>query len=188
VVPSGEVLARYHVPDWLHPDQGAGYAKTLEVDLTTLAPRLSAPFFVDNVHPLEDYAGTPIDFVFVGTCTNGRIEDLRQVAEVLRGRRVAEGVRLLVVPASSEVLKQAMAEGVLQTLVEAGATIGTPGCGPCMGRHLGVAADGERVVSTANRNFRGRMGAPSAEVFLASPRTAALAALTGRIPGEEEEP
>lgn len=188
VVPSGEILRRYHVPDWLFPDEGARYEKTLAIDLATLTPRLSVPFFVDNVHPTAEYAGTPVDFVFVGTCTNGRIEDLRQVAEVLKGKRVAEGVRLLVVPASSEVLKQAVEEGVLQTLIEAGATIGTPGCGPCMGRHMGVAAEGERVVSTANRNFRGRMGAASAEVYLASPRTAALAALTGRIPGEEEEP
>ncbi|WP_293179008.1 aconitase family protein, partial [Oceanithermus sp.] len=151
-----------------------------------LAPRLAAPFYVDNVHALGDYAGAEVDFVFVGTCTNGRIEDLRAAAEVLRGRRVAPGTRMLVVPASSQVLEQAMEEGVLQTLVEAGATIGTPGCGPCMGRHMGVAASGERVVSTANRNFRGRMGAADAEVFLASPRTAALAAVLGRIPGEEE--
>lgn len=188
VVPSGELLRRYEVPDWLYPDASAHYEKTLEIDLAALSPRLSAPFYVDNVHPTAAYAGTEVDFVFIGTCTNGRIEDLREAARVLEGKRVAEGVRMLVVPASSEVLKQAMEEGVLQTLIAAGATIGTPGCGPCMGRHMGVAAEGERVVSTANRNFRGRMGAASAEVFLASPRTAALAALTGRIPGEEENP
>lgn len=141
---------------------------------------------MDNVHPVAAHSGQEVDFVFVGTCTNGRIEDLRAVAEVLRGRRIAPGVRLLVVPASSRVLQQAMEEGILQTLVEAGATIGTPGCGPCMGRHLGVAADGERVVSTANRNFRGRMGSASAEVYLASPKTAALAALAGKIIPEEE--
>ncbi len=188
VVPSGEILERYPVPEWLYPDPNARYAKTLEIDLTELTPRLSVPFYVDNVHPAAAYAGTEVDFVFIGTCTNGRIEDLRAAAEVLKGKRIADGVRMLVVPASSEVLKQAMEEGVLQTLIEAGATIGTPGCGPCMGRHMGVAADGERVVSTANRNFRGRMGSASAEVYLASPRTAALAALTGRIPGEEENP
>ena len=186
VVPSGEILKRYDVPPWVFPDPGASYARLLEIDLGTLTPRLSAPFQVDNVHPVAAYSGREIDFVFVGTCTNGRIEDLRAVAEVLRGKRVAPGVRLLVVPASSQVLKQAMEEGILQTLVEAGATIGTPGCGPCMGRHLGVAADGERVVSTANRNFRGRMGSPSAEVYLASPKTAALAALAGKIIPEED--
>jgi len=186
VVPSGEILELYQVPGWLRPTAGARYARELEIDLEELTPRLAAPFYVDNVHPLHDHAGAEVDFVFVGTCTNGRIEDLRAAAEVLRGRRVAPTTRMLVVPASSEVLKQAMAEGVLQTLIEAGATIGTPGCGPCMGRHMGVAAGGERVVSTANRNFRGRMGSPGAEVFLASPRTAALAALLGRIPDEEE--
>ena len=186
VVPSGEILRRYEVPDWLYPDPDARYTKTLELDLAELSPRLSVPFYVDNVHPAAEYAGTEVDFVFIGTCTNGRIEDLRAAAEVLKGKRIAEGVRMLVVPASSEVLKQAMEEGVLQTLIEAGATIGTPGCGPCMGRHMGVAADGERVVSTANRNFRGRMGSASAEVYLASPRTAALAAALGRIPGEED--
>ncbi len=186
VAPSGEVLDFYEVPDWLRVGEDAAYVRELEIDLGALAPRLAAPFYVDNVHALGDYAGAEVDFVFVGTCTNGRIEDLRAAAEVLRGRRVAPGARMLVVPASSQVLEQAMEEGVLQTLVEAGATIGTPGCGPCMGRHMGVAASGERVVSTANRNFRGRMGAADAEVFLASPRTAALAAVLGRIPGEEE--
>ncbi len=186
VVPSGEILKRYDVPPWVFPDPEASYARTLEIDLGALTPRLSAPFQVDNVHPVAAHSGQEVDFVFVGTCTNGRIEDLRAVAEVLRGRRIAPGVRLLVVPASSRVLQQAMEEGILQTLVEAGATIGTPGCGPCMGRHLGVAADGERVVSTANRNFRGRMGSASAEVYLASPKTAALAALAGKIIPEEE--
>ena len=186
VVPSGEILELYDVPDWLYPDEDAHYEKTLEIDLSTLRPRLAAPFYVDNVHPVADYAGTEVDYVFVGTCTNGRIEDLRELAEVLKGRRVAPGVRLLVVPASDQVLKEALKEGIVETLIEAGAVLGTPGCGPCMGRHLGVAAEGERVVSTANRNFRGRMGAPSAEVFLASPRTAGLAAVLGRIPSKEE--
>jgi len=186
VAPSGEILDLYEVPDWLRAGEDAAYARELEIDLSELAPRLAAPFYVDNVHALGDYAGAEVDFVFVGTCTNGRIEDLRAAAEVLRGRRVATGTRMLVVPASSQVLQQAMAEGVLETLIEAGATIGTPGCGPCMGRHMGVVASGERVVSTANRNFKGRMGSPEAEVFLASPRTAALAALLGHIPDEEE--
>ena len=186
VVPSGEILELYDVPDWLYPDENAHYEKTLEIDLSTLRPRLAAPFYVDNVHPVADYAGTEVDYVFVGTCTNGRLEDLRELAEVLKGRRVAPGVRLLVVPASDQVLKEALKEGIVETLIEAGAVLGTPGCGPCMGRHLGVAAEGERVVSTANRNFRGRMGAPSAEVFLSSPRTAGLAAVLGRIPGEED--
>jgi methanogen homoaconitase large subunit len=186
VVPSGEILELYDVPDWLYPDDDAHYEKTLEIDLSQLRPRLAAPFYVDNVHPVTEYAGTEIDYVFVGTCTNGRLEDLRELAEVLKGRRVAPGVRLLVVPASDQVLRDALKEGIVETLIEAGAVLGTPGCGPCMGRHLGVAAEGERVVSTANRNFKGRMGAPSAEVFLASPRTAGLAAVLGRIPGEEE--
>jgi methanogen homoaconitase large subunit len=127
-----------------------------------------------------------VDQVFIGTCTNGRIEDLRAAAKVLKGRRVAPGVRLLVIPASSQVLEEAARDGTLLTLLEAGATIGTPGCGPCMGRHMGVLAPGEVCVSTSNRNFRGRMGAPDAEIYLASPRVAAASAVAGYIATPED--
>ncbi len=181
VVPSGEILEQYAVPEWLYPDPDAAYAREVEIDLSTLTPRVSVPFFVDNVHEVQAVQGKKVDVVFVGTCTNGRLEDLHAVAEVLRGRRVAPGVRLLVIPASSQVLEEAAKDGTLLTLLQAGATIGTPGCGPCMGRHLGVLAPGEVCVSTSNRNFKGRMGAPDAEIYLASPRVAAASAVAGYI-------
>ncbi|AEB11422.1 3-isopropylmalate dehydratase large subunit [Marinithermus hydrothermalis] len=181
VVPSGEILEQYAVPEWLYPDPDAVYAREVEIDLSTLTPRVSVPFFVDNVHEVQAVQGKKVDVVFVGTCTNGRLEDLHAVAEVLRGRRVAPGVRMLVIPASSQVLEEAAKDGTLLTLIQAGATIGTPGCGPCMGRHLGVLAPGEVCVSTSNRNFKGRMGAPDAEIYLASPRVAAASAVAGYI-------
>lgn len=186
VVPSGEILEMYRVPDWLYPDPDARYARVVEIDLSSLTPRVAVPFYVDNVHEVAEVRGKRVDQVFIGTCTNGRIEDLRAAAEVLKGRRVAPGVRLLVVPASSQVLEEAARDGTLLTLLEAGATIGTPGCGPCMGRHMGVLAPGEVCVSTSNRNFRGRMGAPDAEIYLASPRVAAASAVAGYITTPED--
>jgi methanogen homoaconitase large subunit len=186
VVPSGEILEMYRVPDWLYPDPDARYARVVEIDLSSLTPRVAVPFYVDNVHEVAEVRGKRVDQVFIGTCTNGRIEDLRAAAEVLKGRRVAPGVRLLVVPASSQVLEEAARDGTLLTLLEAGATIGTPGCGPCMGRHMGVLAPGEVCVSTSNRNFRGRMGAPDAEIYLASPRVAAASAVVGYIATPED--
>ncbi len=181
VVPSGEILERYRVPSWLYPDPDARYVREVEIDLSSLTPRVSVPFYVDNVQTVETVMGKKVDQVFVGTCTNGRLDDLHQVAAVLKGRKVAPGVRLLVIPASSQVLEEATADGTLLTLLQAGATIGTPGCGPCMGRHQGVLAPGEVCVSTSNRNFKGRMGAADAEIYLASPRVAAASAVAGFI-------
>ncbi|MER3480867.1 MAG: hypothetical protein C4327_10410, partial [Meiothermus sp.] len=177
VVPSGEILELYDLPGWLYPDPDAVYVREVEIDLSTLTPRVSVPFYVDNVQAVDSVMGKKVDQVFVGTCTNGRLDDLHQVAEVLRGRKVAPGVRMLVIPASSQVLEEATADGTLLTLLQAGATLGTPGCGPCMGRHQGVLAPGEVCVSTSNRNFRGRMGAADAEIYLASPRVAAASAV-----------
>ncbi|UCH25034.1 MAG: 3-isopropylmalate dehydratase large subunit [Trueperaceae bacterium] len=176
----GEALGAYEVPDWLAVDE-ASYETTVEIDLSGLRPSLSVPFFVDNVHPVENHLGVPVDQVFVGTCTNGRLDDLRAVAAILEGRRVAERTRLLIIPASSTVLEQAVADGTVATLLAAGAVFGTPGCGPCMGRHMGVLAPGEVCVSTSNRNFMGRMGSPEAKIFLASPEVAAASALAGAI-------
>jgi methanogen homoaconitase large subunit len=179
VPPSGEVLEAYEVPDWLAVDPEARYAKDLEIDLSRLEPVVAVPYAVDNVHVAQAYLGVPVDQVFVGTCTNGRLDDLHTVAAILRGKRVAEGTRLLVIPASSKVLEEAAGDGTLSTLIAAGATIGVPGCGPCMGRHMGVLAPGEVCVSTSNRNFIGRMGSPEAKIFLASPAVAAATALNG---------
>ena len=131
--------------------------------------------------PAGDLGDVRVDMVFIGTCTNGRLEDLRAAAEILRGRRVAPGVRLLVIPASARILRDAVADGTLATLLEAGASIGTPGCGPCIGRHMGVIGAGEVCLSTANRNFRGRMGSPEGSIYLGSPETAAATALRGVI-------
>lgn len=181
VVPSGEILSLYDIPEWLYPDPDAVYVKSVEIDLSTLTPRVSVPFYVDNVEEVSAVMGKKVDQVFVGTCTNGRLDDLHQVAAILKGRRVAAGVRMLVIPASSQVLEAATADGTLLTLLQAGATIGTPGCGPCMGRHQGVLAPGEVCVSTSNRNFKGRMGAADAEIYLASPRVAAASAIAGFI-------
>jgi methanogen homoaconitase large subunit len=181
VPPSGPILTEYAVPDWLVLDPEAHYHKVVDIDLSSLRPVVSAPFEVDNVFPVEDYLGTPVDQVFIGTCTNGRLDDLQVVADIVRGKRVAETTRLLIIPASSQVLEAAVADGTFATLLAAGATFGTPGCGPCMGRHMGVLAPGEVCVSTSNRNFIGRMGSPEAKIFLASPAVAAATALTGVI-------
>jgi methanogen homoaconitase large subunit len=181
VVPSGEILQMYQVPEWLYPDQGASYAREVEINLSTLTPRVSVPFYVDNVESVDQVMGKRVDQVFIGTCTNGRLEDLHDAAKILKGHRVASHTRLLIIPASSEVLEAATADGTLLTLLQAGGTIGTPGCGPCMGRHQGVLAPGEVCVSTSNRNFKGRMGAADAEIYLASPRVAAASAVAGFI-------
>jgi methanogen homoaconitase large subunit len=181
VVPGGEILELYDVPGWVYPDEGAAYVREIELDLSVLNPRMSAPSEVDNVHDVSELRGLRVDQVFIGTCTNGRLEDLHAAAEVLRGRRVSPGTRLLVIPASSQVMEQAMEDGTLLTLQRAGAALGTPGCGPCMGRHQGVLAPGEVCVSTSNRNFIGRMGDKDARVYLASPAVAAATAVMGRI-------
>ena len=181
VVPGGEILTMYDVPDWVYPDEGAKYVKEITIDLSSLTPRMSVPSYVDNVETVSSLRGKRVDQVFIGTCTNGRLEDLHVAAAILKGRKVAAHTRLLVIPASSEVLEQAMADGSLLTIIQAGATLSTPGCGPCMGRHQGVLAPGEVCVSTSNRNFIGRMGDAKAEIYLASPAVAAATAIMGSI-------
>ncbi|MGB9754767.1 3-isopropylmalate dehydratase large subunit [Roseiflexus castenholzii] len=168
-------------PSWLRVEEGARYSRTVEVDLDTLEPQISVPHFVDNVRDLSELGRVEVDVVYIGTCTNGHANDMAAAARILRGRKVARGVRLLVVPASSEALQQATADGTLATLLEAGAAIGTPGCGACIGRHMGVLAPGEVCLFTGNRNFRGRMGSPEAQIYLASPEVAAATAVLGYI-------
>jgi 3-isopropylmalate/(R)-2-methylmalate dehydratase large subunit len=170
----------------LYPDPDAPYEAEYVYRLEDLEPMVACPHSVDHVRPLREVAGTRIDMAFIGTCTNGRLEDIAAAAEILRGRRIAPGVRLLVIPASREVLEEALRRGFIQTLVEAGAMIGVPGCGPCMGNHMGIPAPGEVVISSGSRNFRGRMGTPDAEIYLASPAVVAASALRGVITDPRE--
>ena len=165
----------------IRPDPDAAYEKTFEIDARQLTPVVSHPHQVDNVKPIEQVEGTPIDQVFVGSCTNGRTGDLRLVAQLLHGKKRHPRTRLVVIPASRRVYLECLQEGILKSLVEAGAAVDSPGCGPCGGIHLGILGDNERCLSTTNRNFHGRMGNPSSFVYLASPATAAATALHGKI-------
>lgn len=165
----------------LLPDSDAPYAATHHYRAADLEPYVACPHSVDNVVPLSAVAGTRVQQAFLGTCTNGRLEDLAAAAEIIRGKRVAPGVRFLVIPASSEVLKAALERGYIQAFVEAGAVIGVPGCGPCMGNHMGIPAPGEVTISSANRNFRGRMGTADSEIYLANPAVVAASAVVGSI-------
>jgi len=170
----------------LYPDSDAHYRAEYAIDLGRLEPLVACPSEVTNVAPLSAVAGRRVDLAFIGTCSNGRYEDLAAAATILDGRHVHPQTRLLVVPASSQVYQQSAANGALARLVAAGAIIGPPGCGPCMGNHLGVPGPGEVVISTANRNFKGRMGQPGARIYLASPAVVAAAAVEGRIPSPEQ--
>jgi 3-isopropylmalate/(R)-2-methylmalate dehydratase large subunit len=170
----------------LYPDADATYLERHTVQLDAIEPVVALPHSPAKLAPLSQVAGTRVQQAFIGTCTNGRLEDLAAAAKVLQGRTVAPGTRLIVIPASSEVLAAALAAGYITTFIEAGAMLGVPGCGPCMGNHLGIPADGETVISTANRNFRGRMGNREAQIYLASPAVVAASAVLGRIPSRED--
>ncbi|MFQ6059343.1 MAG: 3-isopropylmalate dehydratase large subunit, partial [Anaerolineae bacterium] len=162
-----------------HADPDATYARVIEYDVSDLEPQVAFPHLPSNVRPLSRVGEVPIDQVFIGSCTNGRISDLRLAAQVLRGRRVHPRVRCLIIPGDGVAYRCALAEGLIETFVEAGAVVGMPTCGPCLGGHMGVLAAGERCVSTTNRNFVGRMGHPESEVYLANPAVAAASAVLG---------
>jgi 3-isopropylmalate/(R)-2-methylmalate dehydratase large subunit len=167
-------------------DRDASYERVIEYDVSDLSPQVARPHTVDNVVPVGQVAGTRVDQAFIGTCTNGRLEDFEVAARILRGRKVAPHTRLLILPASREVLLSVLAEGLATDLVNAGAVVLNPGCGPCLGAHEGVMAPGEVTVSTANRNFKGRMGCKDSEIYLASPATVAASAVTGEITDPRE--
>lgn len=162
-------------------DKDASYAKKITIDVSGMEPQVAMPHLPENVKPVSAVAGTPVDQVFIGSCTNGRLRDLELAASVLKGRRVHPDVRMMVIPASYEVYRAAMKNGLMDIFIDAGAAVSTPSCGPCLGGHLGILAAGERCVSTSNRNFVGRMGSPKSEVVLASPLVAAASAVAGSI-------
>jgi len=168
------------------PDADAVYEQTINIDVANLEPAVAKPHTVDNIALAKELKGTKIQQVFIGTCTNGRLEDLAIAANILKGRKCHSETRLIVVPASRQVLLSAIKAGYIQTLVEAGAAIVPPGCGPCLGLHQGVLGNGEACLSTANRNFKGRMGNPEAFIYLGSPATAAATAIAGEITDPRE--
>ena len=167
-------------------DPDAVYVEVKEYEVGQMEPQIALPHSPGNVKPLSQVQNTDVDQVVIGSCTNGRIEDLRSAAEVLRGKKIAPYVRLLIIPATQEVYRQAIREGLIETFLDARAVVSTPTCGPCVGGHMGVLAKGERAISTTNRNFIGRMGHPESEVYLCNPAVAAASAVKGRIAHPEE--
>ena len=165
----------------IYPDLNAVYDKKLNYDLSDVVPVVACPHTVDNVKPVSDIAGLEIQQCLIGTCTNGRFSDLKVAADILKDKKINKNVRLLILPASKDVLQNALKAGIIETLVKAGGTLLPPGCGPCLGAHQGVLAPGEKCLSTSNRNFKGRMGCKDAEIYLASPATVAASSLYGKI-------
>ncbi len=168
-------------PTFFTSDGGAVFERVLRIEVDGIEPQVAFPHSPDNVRPISEVGRIRLDQVFIGSCTNGHLEDLREAASILKGRSVDTGTRVVVLPGSSLIYKQAIQEGVIETLIDAGAVIGPPCCGPCLGGHMGVLAEGERALSTSNRNFMGRMGHPKSEVYLANPVIAAASAVLGRI-------
>lgn len=187
IFPADEVTFAYIADKVKRPytavqaDPDAEYEKTYEIDLSALKPTVAFPHLPENTRTPEEWGDVAIDQVVIGSCTNGRLSDLRIAAEILKGRKVKKGVRAIVIPATQKIYLEAMEEGLLKIFVEAGAAVSTPTCGPCLGGHMGILAKGERSVATTNRNFVGRMGHTESEVYLASPAVAAASAVTGRL-------
>ena len=167
-------------------DPDAAYEREIVIDVSSIAPQVAWPHTPDNVKPVSESTGVVLDQVFIGSCTNGRLEDLTQAAEILKGRKKAEGLRLIVIPGSPLIYKQAIQQGIIETFIDAGATIGPPTCGPCLGGYMGILTKGEKCASTSNRNFLGRMGDIGSEVYLVGPAVAAASAVLGRIGSPDE--
>jgi len=167
--------------DFLTVDSNAAYSKTITYDLSDLAPQVACPHFVDNVHDISKVTGTKVDQAFLGSCTNGRLDDLAIGANLLKGKKVSSDVRLLVTPASVDIYKEALNQGIIQIFLEAGAIINHPGCSTCWGACQGVLTNGQTLISSANRNFKGRAGSPESDIYLASPATVIASAIEGKI-------
>lgn len=176
-----EVAGKDEPLDLFGPDEDAVYERTVDIDVSKLEPQIACPHTVDNISPISDVVGKKVDQIVIGSCTNGRLDDLEAAATILKGKKIARMTRMLVFPASWRIYREAMDRGYLADLADAGAVICNPGCGPCLGIHQGALGDGEVALATTNRNFLGRMGNPHAEVFLCSPAVAAASAVTGEI-------
>jgi 3-isopropylmalate/(R)-2-methylmalate dehydratase large subunit len=189
LVPADEETARYlreeagvlDPIELIEPDADATYERVIEINVSSLEPQIACPHAVDNVKPIDAVAGTKVHQIVIGSCTNGRLDDLAIAAKILKGRQVSQATRMLVFPASGKVYRQALGKGYLAEFMRAGAVVMNPGCGPCLGVHEGALGDGEVALSTTNRNFKGRMGNPNSEVYLCSPAVAAASAITGVI-------
>ena len=168
------------------PDEDAEYVEEYTIDLSEVKSTVSFPHLPENTHTIDEIDDIKIDQVVIGSCTNGRIQDMREAAQIFEGRKVADGVRCIVFPATQDIYLQCIEEGIMSTFIKAGCAVSTPTCGPCLGGHMGILAKGERAVATTNRNFVGRMGDPESEVYLSSPAVAAASAVTGKISGPEE--
>ncbi|MGD9496219.1 MAG: 3-isopropylmalate dehydratase large subunit [Armatimonadota bacterium] len=191
IAPDATTLAWVHgrcerEPFVLASDPGARYVRTVEIDCDDLEPQVAFPHLPENTRGISEVGEIAIDQAVIGACTNGRLEDLREAARVLEGRHVAKGVRCIVIPGSHAIHLQATREGLVELFLEAGCLVSTPTCGPCLGMHMGVLAEGERAIATTNRNFVGRMGHPGSEVYLASPAVAAASAVAGKIAGPDD--
>ncbi len=192
IIPPDEVTREYATHRTLRPftfyasDPGVDYAGVREIDVSSLEPQVAFPHLPENTHPISQVGEIPIDQAVIGSCTNGRLEDMRLAAKVLKGRKVAKGVRLIVIPATPWIYSQSLKEGLFEIFLAAGAVISPPTCGPCLGGHMGILAPGETAIATTNRNFVGRMGHPESKVYLANPAVAAASAVAGRIVGPRD--
>jgi len=191
IAPDGETVAYLRQRgvegfNLLQSDPDACYREVYEYDVSEIDPLVACPPSPANVRPAKELSHVEIDQVVIGSCTNGRLEDLRIAAQILKGKKVAPWVRLIVIPSTQGVYLQALREGLIEVFIEAGGVVSTPTCGPCLGGHMGVLAEGERAVATTNRNFIGRMGHPKSEVYLSNPAVAAASAILGRIADPEE--
>ena len=168
------------------PDADAEYVQTYDIDLSAIKPTVAFPHLPENTKTIDEVGDVPIQQVVIGSCTNGRLSDMKTAAEILKGHKVHKDVRAIIIPATQKIYRECIKEGYLDIFVEAGCVVSTPTCGPCLGGHMGILAEGERCVATTNRNFVGRMGHVKSEVYLASPAVAAASAITGKISSPDE--